>query len=272
MEERTFESLGVPPTTIRAVDAVVKSRRGVVAVAGKSDDVVMGLEALCNLGSLRETSVAVMSHSGYVGPERVVRLGLADKEDYSWAQCFRDAMAVGFGAVVLGEIAGLDVGCALFEEWADGPFNAVGVHVGNATRVPTRLYDADLTVDQVTNRLAGVLSVRLAPRLCQECRDDRAPTPSERAAIERVGQVPPRVSDAVGCTACEYSGSRAQVAVTEWMEVIPVLRDLLGEDQTILREAAFPGGIGALPSDGLRLVDEGLLSVREWMGLLDSFY
>lgn len=180
---------------------------------------------------------------------------------------------VGFavGAIVVSELAANDLAYALFEDWERGPLSLVGVHTWSATRVPVRIHDAGPSVDQVSDRLVGALAVRIAPRICQECREERAPTVAERAAMERVGHPPSRVSYATGCAACGNSGARGEVALSEWMEVTPELRDLLGEDPATLRAAAFPGGVGSAPLDGLRLVDEGLLGVGDWLSLVDSF-
>jgi len=271
LHDPTLDSLGVPTSTIEAVRLVVEGRRGVVVVVGESSDVVFGIHALCNLEPLKEADVALLSLSGTVGPNHVFRTGSDDAPEASSSQRFRDAMMSGFDAVVLSEMFDLAAGQALFEERQGGPFVAVGLHARNATAGLIRLLDNGIPEASLAERLSGILAVRLVARLCQSCRKGRAPTAEESAALEPVGPAPVTVWDAPGCEACEGSGAQGQVAVTEWLEVTPSVRDRLGQSEEALRRAAFPGGAGALGTDGLRLLGQGLLSVREWIRLAASY-
>ena len=271
LHDPTLDSLGVPTSTIEAVRVAVEGRRGVVVVVGKSADVVCGIHALCNLEPLKEADVALLSLSGAVGPNHVFRTGSDDAPEASSSQRFRDAMMSGFDAVVLSEIFDLATGQALFEDRQGGPFVAAGLHAGNATAGLIRLLSYEIPEARLAERLSGILAVRLVARLCQSCRKGRSPTAEESAALEAVGPAPVTVWDAPGCEACEGSGALGEVALTEWMEVTPSVRARLGQREEALRRAAFPGGAGALGTDGLRLVGQGLLSVREWTRLEASY-
>ena len=68
-----------------------------------------------------------------------------------------------------------------------------------------------------------------------------------------------------GCDACNFTGYRGRMAITEVLEVDDRIRELIldGASTTQVHEAAVEGGMASLRENGLKAVFDGSTSVEE---------
>ena len=89
----------------------------------------------------------------------------------------------------------------------------------------------------------------------------------EPAVLERFGLEPgsQRFVRGSGCSQCRNIGYRGRVAVTEFAEMTPELRELVlrGEPAVRLREAGVRAGMITLRQDGLEKALAGLTTLEE---------
>ena len=120
-----------------------------------------------------------------------------------------------------------------------------------------RLRDLGLDDFLIAATLRGVIAQRLLRRLCIECRNPRAPEPSELAYFSRHRlEHPQQVYDAVGCAACNATGYAGRVGIFEMIEIDAPLRAAIdrGANESELMELAL--------NAGETLIGQGLAEVR----------
>lgn len=126
----------------------------------------------------------------------------------------------------------------------------------------------------VAQSLVGVVSQRLARRICANCKEETASLPDEkllaqcRALAEKGGYIMPdafTLYRGTGCAECRQTGYRGRTALYEVLSGSPAL------SEAILRHAparevhdlAVSSGMTALFADGMRKVVEGQTTLEE---------
>ena len=150
------------------------------------------------------------------------------------------------------------------------------LHTNTAPETIIRLLGLGLDVGAFSESLRGVLSQRLARRLCTTC---KRPTPltveleeairhayGEEYADELNLQAGRSVLyQAVGCSACEQTGFAGRLALHEFLAATPAIREIIQRGATIgeLRKTAMAQGMRVLMQDGLQKVLQGVTSLAE---------
>ncbi len=164
------------------------------------------------------------------------------------------------GEIRDGETAGVAAQAAL-----TGHLVFSSLHANGSVGAVVRLRDLGLDNFLIAATLRGVVAQRLLRRLCPGCRTAHAPTPSEAACFDKHNlPVPPRIHDAVGCTACNQTGYSGRVGIFEMLEVTEALRDAIdrGVSETELRHMALDLR-ETLVGQGLAQVAAGHTSLAE---------
>ena len=141
------------------------------------------------------------------------------------------------------------------------------LHARNATDAVHHLAQMGIPRWQIREDLLGVAAMRLARRLCPECRQADEPNGEEVKALKtNPNENPPeRLFRAQGCSQCLGTGYRGRVAVLELFEPDTEIWDALesGTDENELRRLAVERGLGTLWAAGVGLVRRGETSLAE---------
>lgn len=136
--------------------------------------------------------------------------------------------------IMLGEIRDQETAEMAFRAAQTGHLLLSTMHTNSAIAALPRLSDLQIEPSLIASSLIGVLSQRLARRVCQTCRRP-APAPPERAS-EFFSDVPADFPfiHAPGCEACGFTGYRGRMLLADlW---VPDEADLL----LITKNAPFP--------------------------------
>jgi len=140
------------------------------------------------------------------------------------------------------------------------------LHAGTAPGALKRLLDIGVEPFMLNQSVAGVISQRLARKLCPACRTAVDPNPdmlppAAQTFLEKTGGP---FFEPVGCDECRGTGYRGRIAVHEVL--IPddgVKRAVVSGDIAAIRTAAKAAGMRTLLEDGLLSAARGLTSVTE---------
>jgi type IV pilus assembly protein PilB len=171
--------------------------------------------------------------------------------------------------VLVGEIRDRETGVIAIEAALTGHLVLSTLHTNDAASTPLRLLEMGIEPFLVTSALDCVLAQRLARRLCERCKEDRAIDPPEWAAAgweEAVlGPPPNRAIRAIGCVHCGGTGYRGRLAVHEVMSITEEVERLIvtraSSDE--IRRVALAQGMISLRSDGLAKVAQGRTTLEE---------
>ena len=124
----------------------------------------------------------------------------------------------------------------------------------------------------LASALSGIVSQKLARKLCDKCKKIRPTTPFEKQYFkELVGADVNQVYTAVGCPECS-GGYKGRIAIQEVLLISPEIRDAINASlkKAQLRDLVYNGEVITLIQDGLYKVMAGFTSLEEIMKLVEA--
>ncbi|HUF46855.1 MAG TPA: ATPase, T2SS/T4P/T4SS family [Vicinamibacterales bacterium] len=118
--------------------------------------------------------------------------------------------------IMVGEIRDEDTAEMAFRAAQTGHLLLSTLHTNTAVAALPRLVDLHVDASLIAASLTGVLSQRLARRICSSCREPAAP--SAREAMELFGRtaVEGLFYRGAGCAACGFTGYRGRLLLTDF--------------------------------------------------------
>jgi general secretion pathway protein E len=169
--------------------------------------------------------------------------------------------------MMVGEIRDLETAEVAVQSALTGHTILSTLHTNDASSTVTRLLDMGVEPFLITSTLNAVLAQRLVRRLCQHCREEY--TPSEAAlrawSADLAGRSIAKLYHPKGCDACEGTGFRGRLAVTELLMMNDEIARLVlarAEAREIQR-AAMGKSMRTMFADGLAKAQAGLTTIEE---------
>ncbi len=145
------------------------------------------------------------------------------------------------------------------------------LHTNNSLNTIERLLDMDVERYLLASALTGIVSQKLARKLCPKCRVKRETTPYEKKLFKAViGQDVDFIYVAKGCPECS-SGYRGRIAIHEVLLINQDIRDAIsdGIKKEKLRELVYNSDVITLLQDGLYKVVGGFTTFEEILKLIE---
>ena len=108
------------------------------------------------------------------------------------------------------------------------------LHTNDAVTSAIRLIDMGAAPYLVATSLRGVLAQRLVRRVCENCKQEKAPSAQEQAWV---GFLKPELTNASfykgrGCNSCNHTGYKGRIGVFEFLEMNEDMMEALRDDNT----------------------------------------
>ena len=145
------------------------------------------------------------------------------------------------------------------------------VHTNSSLTTIERLIDMGVQRYLLASALEGVISQKLARKLCTKCRELRPTTEYERTIFKAVlGQDITQIYDAVGCEKCN-NGYKGRVPIHEVLRINQQIRDALANEvpKEKLRELVYGPDVTTMLQDGLEKVVSGLTTFSEILKIIE---
>lgn len=196
--------------------------------------------------------------------------------DYDFAAGLREILRQDPDVIMVGEIrdnetAGLAVHAAL-----TGHIVLSTIHTNNSVGVIPRLIDMGVDAFLLPEALALMLSQRLIPVLCENCKKAVAASEAATQAIDNAlatvpdeiakkWQKPYQIYHAGGCDECKGKGSKGRIAIFEVFEMTKELAAIMGKEPTldVLMAEAKRQKMISLRADGVMKALDGIVSIEE---------
>jgi type II secretory ATPase GspE/PulE/Tfp pilus assembly ATPase PilB-like protein len=175
--------------------------------------------------------------------------------------------------ILVGEIRDSETATVAVRAAMTGHLVLASVHANDAVRVVPRLVEMGVEPYQLAACLVGAAAQRLVRRLCDDCREQRAPTPLEQTFLERYGYpAPRRVWAAKGCACCGQTGFRGRIAIAEAYLADGDLAAAIArrEPAQALFERAGAAGLRPMALDGIDKALSGLTALAEIIAIIDA--
>ena len=186
--------------------------------------------------------------------------------DLKFATILRTLMRQDPDAILIGEIRDLETAKIATEAALTGHIVFATLHTNTAPQAIVRLIEIGVEPYMVAPTVIGVLSQRLAARICEGCKEAYHPSVE---VLQRYFK-DDTFDDVTfyrgrGCPACRQTGYKGRVAFHELILITDEIRRLISESRSVqdITHAAEKIGYRPLRYDGLKKVLLGLTTVDE---------
>ena len=145
------------------------------------------------------------------------------------------------------------------------------LHTNNALTTIERLIDMGVERYLLSSALTGIVSQKLARKLCDNCKKLRETTSYEKKVFrESLGIEVNQVYQAVGCSRCRH-GYKGRIALQEVLLIDQDIRDAINDDakKEKIREMVYRSDVITLLQDGLYKVIAGFTTFDEVLKLIE---
>jgi len=174
--------------------------------------------------------------------------------------------------IMIGEIRDTETAQIAVRASITGHLVLSTLHTNNSLTTIERLIDMEVERYLLASALSGIVSQKLARKLCDKCKTVRETTPYEKQLFKNyLGLDIHQVHDAVGCPACS-GGYKGRIALQEVLLISPNIRDAISAkiSKAELRELVYGDDVITLLQDGLYKVIAGLTSIEEVVKLVEA--
>ena len=174
--------------------------------------------------------------------------------------------------IMIGEIRDTETAQIAVRASITGHLVLSTLHTNNSLTTIERLIDMEVERYLLASALSGIVSQKLARKLCDKCKRPRETTPYEKQLFKNyLGLDIGQIHEAVGCPACS-AGYKGRIALQEVLLISPNIRDAISAkiSKAELRELVYGDDVITLLQDGLYKVIAGLTSTEEVIKLVEA--
>ena len=145
------------------------------------------------------------------------------------------------------------------------------IHTNNSLNTIERLTDMSVERYLLGAALTGIISQKLARRLCKHCRTSRAATDYERNVFKEALNIDVKeIYEPHGCEYC-HQGYAGRIAIHEVLLINQAIRDAIVRNapKPELRKLVYKSGTITMLQDGLAKVVNGETTFEEILKLID---
>lgn len=150
------------------------------------------------------------------------------------------------------------------------------LHTNDVFETIMRIRQRGIEPFVIASALRGVVTQRLAPRLCAACVEEIPSDPATLHQLRASGIVGPEEEAknwrAPGCSHCRMTGLKGRVGLYEVLVMSPELRDVIERGATLLEmeRAVPPGTYISIKRYAKFVLDKGLVAAKDLLEILPS--
>jgi len=189
----------------------------------------------------------------------------------SFATALRSILRQDPNIIMIGEIRDTETAKIAVRASITGHLVLSTIHTNNSLNTIERLLDMEVERYLLSSALTGIISQKLARRLCPKCKALRKTNEYEKRLFKKVlNKDVNEIYAAVGCEECG-NGYTGRIAIHEVLVINQDIRDALssGMAKEKLRGLVYGSDVTTLLQDGLEKVIEGHSTFEEVLKLIE---
>lgn len=194
------------------------------------------------------------------------------KVGLTFASALRSILRQDPNIIMIGEIRDSETAKIAVRASITGHLVLSTVHTNNSLNTIERLIDMDVQKYLLSSALEGVISQKLARKLCDKCKVKRPVSKYEKDIIKSVlNKDVEYLYDIEGCEEC-HGGYSGRIAIQEVLIINQEIRDALSNNvsKEELRDLVYKkAGVTTLLQDGLQKAVEGLTTFEEILKIIE---
>ncbi len=273
MSDQGIDHIDISDYNIEKIKRMMSLPNGIILVtgatgSGKSTTVYSILQAL----NTEETNIITVEDPVEMNIEGINQVMVNSDIGLTFATVLRSILRQDPDIIMIGEIRDEETARIAVRSAITGHLVLSTIHTNNALNTIERLTDMNVERYLLGSALSGIVSQKLARRLCNKCKRLRPTTEYEKEMFKKtIGKDVKEIYEPVGCKECS-KGYRGRIAVHEVLLLNQAVRDAItgNVDKHELRKIVYgEGGTKTMLEDGLEKCLQGNTSFDEVLKLID---
>ena len=274
MSAAGLEELNFSETNLEKVKKMINIPNGIILVTGatgtgKSTTVYSILQRL----NTEDSNIITVEDPIEMNIEGVNQVQVNADVGLSFASALRSILRQDPDIIMIGEIRDDETAKIAVRASITGHLVLSTIHTNNSLNTIERLTDMNVERYLLGAALAGIISQRLARRLCKKCRKIRPTNEYEKEMFKKhLGLDINELYEANGCDEC-HQGYKGRIAIQEVLLTNQEIKDaiVLNANKKELRKLVYgKNGTTTLFQDGLLKVVSGETSFEEILKLVEA--
>ena len=267
-----LDALGFTPNNLNKAKELIKEPNGIILVtgatgSGKSTTVYAMLETL----NTPEVNLVTVEDPVEMSIPGMNQIQVNSEIGLTFAEVLRSILRQDPDIIMIGEIRDDETAKIAVRASITGHLVLSTLHTNNALNTIERLRDMDVETYLLASSLNGIISQKLARRICPHCMKKRPAIDYEKKLIKKnLGIDITELAYAEGCSEC-VSGYKGRIAIHEVLVISQEIRDAIsnGMPKEELRKLVYKGDTTTLLQDGLQKVLQNKTTIEEILRLVE---
>ena len=265
-----LESLGFSAKNLEKIKRMISVPNGIILItgatgSGKSTTVYTMLQTL----NTPETNIITVEDPIEMNIEGINQVQVNSEIGLTFGRVLRSILRQDPNIILIGEIRDSETAKIAVRASITGHLVFSTVHTNNSLSTIERLLDMDVERYLLSSALTGIVSQKLARRLCKTCRMKRPTTNYEKAVFKEIlNKEVLEIEDVDPNKHCEQcrNGYYGRIAIQEVLLINDEIREAINNNnlpREKLRELVYKSDVTTLLQDGLNKVLEGITTFEE---------
>lgn len=267
-----LESLGFSQENYKKVLKMIASPNGIILVtgatgSGKSTTVYSILQRL----NKENTNIISVEDPIEMDIEGINQIQTNSEIGLDFATVLRSILRQDPNIIMIGEIRDTETAKIAVRASITGHLVLTTLHTNDSLNTIERLLDMDVERYLLASALTGIISQKLARKLCPHCRKLRPTNEYEKNIIKRVtGKDVNEIYTTVGCDSCK-NGYSGRIAIHEVLIIDQTIKDAISSNvkKEQLRHLVYNSDVTSLLQDGITKVLEGYTTLEELLKIIE---
>ena len=270
-----LDSLGFNEQNLARLKRMIKVPNGIILItgetgSGKSTTVYSILETL----NREETNIITVEDPIEMNIEGLNQVQVNAEIGMTFAAALRSILRQDPNIILIGEIRDSETAQIAVRSAITGHLVLSTIHTNNTLATVERLLDMNVERYLLSTALTGIISQRLAKKICTKCRIERETTDFEKMIFKKyLHKDVDKIWDAnhEGCDACR-KGYKGRIAIQEVLELNDELRSDLNNENISKEELSklvYNDKIITMLQDALGKVLDGTTSFEEVLRVIE---
>ena len=267
-----LESLGFSPNNLIKMKELIKEPNGIILVtgatgSGKSTTVYSLLQIL----NTPKVNLVTVEDPVEMNIDGINQIQVNSEIGLTFANVLRSILRQDPDIIMIGEIRDDETAKIAVRASITGHLVLSTIHTNNALNTIERLTDMSVERYLLASSLNGIISQKLARKICPKCMKKRPAIEYEKQLIKRnLGVDITELSYSDGCSDC-VGGYKGRIAIHEVLVISQEIRDAIsnGISKEELRKLVYKGDTKTLLQDGLEKVINNITTIEEVLRLVE---
>ncbi|MFH1644639.1 MAG: GspE/PulE family protein [bacterium] len=266
-----LNSLGFRKNVLDDIKNIIDRPNGFILVTGPTGSgKTTTLYAVLSILNKPDKNIITMEDPVEYNIEGVTQSQINPKAGFSFDNGLRSILRQDPDVIMVGEIRDKPTCRIAIEASLTGHLVLSTLHTNDAAGAVTRLLDMGIESFLINGSLSAVLAQRLARKLCDHCKYEVELEKDGQEILASKNIKLKRLFRSKGCKKCFDLGYKGRMGIFELLIIDDAIRELISLKQGTekIYEQALKNGMITLYQDGLDKVEQGLISLDEFLRVI----